>query len=276
MVTVDRADADTPMMVTAVSMDGTKITSWRSGTGPALVLVHGTAMDHRQWDGVVPELAPYFSVYAMDRRGRGASGDGPAFAIEREVEDVVAVVNDIGDPVHIIGSSYGAICSLEAARRTQRIASLVLYEPPLLGGMVELPPGFLDEVERLSAEGRREEAAVQVYQTMMGLSPEVIEQLRADPGWANRVASVPAIPREVRAVQGYRFNWNAYRDMDRRTLLLDGELSPPPLRASTAAVDAILSHSRVVVLHGQGHGAVRFAPKLVAAEVLAFLRSATE
>jgi pimeloyl-ACP methyl ester carboxylesterase len=276
MVTIDRADADTPMIMTAVSTDGTRITSWRTGTGPALVLVHGTAMDHTQWDGVVPELAPYFSVYAMDRRGRGASGDGPAFSIEHEVEDVVAVVNDIGDPVHIIGSSYGAICSLEAARRTQRIASLVLYEPALLGMPDELPPGFLDEVERLSAEGRREEAAVQVYQTMMGLSPELIEQLRADPSWGNRVASVPAIPREVRAVQAYRFNWNAYRDMDRRTLLLDGELSPPPLRASTAAVGAILSHSRVAVLHGQGHGALRFAPKLVAAEVLAFLRSATE
>jgi pimeloyl-ACP methyl ester carboxylesterase len=276
MVTVDRADADIPMMVTAVSSDGTKITSWRSGTGPALVLVHGTAIDHTQWDGVVPELAPYFSVYAMDRRGRAASGDGPAFAIEREVEDVVAVVHEIGNSVHIIGSSYGAICALEAARRTQRIASLVLYEPPLLGGMYELPPGFLDEVERLNAEGSREEAAVHVYQTMMRLSPEEIEQLRADPGWGNRVASVPAIPREVRAVQDYRFNWNAYRDMDRRTLLLDGELSPPPLRASTAAVNAILSHSRVVVLHGQGHGALRFAPKLVAAEVLAFLRSATE
>lgn len=276
MVTVDRADADTPMMVTAVSKDGTKITSWRSGTGPALVLVHGGAVDHTGWDGVLPELAPYFTVYAMDRRGRGASGDGPAFAIEREVEDVLAVLNDIGDSVHMIGHSYGAICALEAARRTQRIASLVLYEPPLLGMPDELPPGVLDEVERLIAEGRREEAAVQVYRTMLGRSPEEIEQLRADPGWGNRVGSAPAIPREVRAVQDYRFNWNGYRDMDRRTLLLDGELSPPRLRASTAAVDAILPNSRVVVLHGQGHAALRFAPKLVAAEVLTFLRSDTE
>jgi pimeloyl-ACP methyl ester carboxylesterase len=117
---------------------------------------------------------------------------------------------------------------------------------------------------------------VQVYQTMLGRSPEEIDQLRADPGWRNRVASAPAIPREIRAVQDYRFNWNGYRDMDRPTLLLDGELSPPPLRASTAAVDAILSNSRVVVLHRQGHAALRFAPKLVAAEVLAFLRSDTE
>jgi pimeloyl-ACP methyl ester carboxylesterase len=85
-----------------------------------------------------------------------------------------------------------------------------------------------------------------------------------------------AIPREIRAVQDYRFNWNGYRAMDRPTLLLDGELSPPRLRASTAAVDAILSNSRVVVLHRQGHAALRFAPKLVAAEVLKFLRSDTE
>jgi pimeloyl-ACP methyl ester carboxylesterase len=276
MVTVNRKDADGPMMVVAVSKDGTKIASWRSGTGPALVLVHGSAMDHGQWDGVVPELARYFSVYAMDRRGREASGDGPAFAIEREVEDVVAVVSDIDDPVHIIGSSYGALCSLEAVRLTQRIASLVLYEPPLLGMPGELPLGFLDELERLTAEGRREEATIRVYRTMLGRTPEEVEQFRADPNWGNRVASVLSIPREVRAVQEYRFNWNGYRDMDRPTLLLDGELSPPPLRASTAAVHAILSNSRVAILKGQGHAAVRFAPKLVAAEVLKFLRSTTE
>jgi pimeloyl-ACP methyl ester carboxylesterase len=212
----------------------------------------------------------------MDRRGRGASGDSLAFAIEREVDDVVAVVNDIGAPVHIIGSSYGALCALEAARLTQKIASLVLYEPPLLGMPSELPLGFLDELERLTAEGHREEAAVQVYQTMMRLPPEKLEQLRADPNWETRVGSVPTIPREVRAVQEYRFNWDAYRDMDRPTLLLDGELSPPPLRAATAAVHAILSNSRVAILKGQGHAAVRFAPKLVAAEVLKFLQSATE
>jgi pimeloyl-ACP methyl ester carboxylesterase len=276
MVTVDRKDADAPTMVVAVSKDGTKIATWRSGAGPALVLVHGTAMDHNQWDGVMPELARYFSVYAMDRRGRGASGDSLAFAIEREVDDVVAVVNDIGDPVHVMGSSYGALCSLEAARLTQKIASLVLYEPPLLGMPSELPIGFLDELERLTAEGHHEEAAVQVYQTMMRLPPEKLEQLRADPNWGTRVASVPTIPREVRAVQDYRFNWDAYRDMNRQTLLLDGELSPPRLRASTAALGAILSHSRVAVLHGQGHAAARFAPTLVAAEVLKFLRSTTE
>jgi pimeloyl-ACP methyl ester carboxylesterase len=276
MVTVDRKDADGPTMVVAVSKDGTNIASWRSGTGPAMVLVHGTAMDHSQWDGVVPELARYFSVYAMDRRGRGASGDSLAFAIEREVDDVVAVANDIGDPVHIVGSSYGAICALEAARLTQKIASLVLYEPPLLGMPGEFQLGFLDEVERLSAEGRREEAAVQVYQNMMRLSPEQLEQLRADANWGNRVASVLPVPREMRAVEDYRFNWDAYQDMDRHILLLDGELSPPRLRASTAALAAILSHSRVAVLHGQAHGAVRYAPTLVAAEVLKFLRSTSE
>src|SRR5262249_9088608 len=75
MVSIDRKDTDGRTMGVAASKDGTKLASWRSGTGPALVLVHGTAMDHSQWDGVVPDLARGFSVYALDRRGRGASGD---------------------------------------------------------------------------------------------------------------------------------------------------------------------------------------------------------
>jgi pimeloyl-ACP methyl ester carboxylesterase len=212
----------------------------------------------------------------MDRRGRGGSGDAPSYTVEREFEDVAAVVDSLGRGVHLVGQSYGALCALEAARLTQRIASLVLYEPPLLGMPGELPLGFLDEVDRLTAEGRREEATIRVYRTMLGRTPEEVEQFRADPNWGNRVASVLSIPREVHAVQEYRFNWNGYRDMDRPTLLLDGELSPPPLRASTAAGHAILSNSRVAILKGQDHAALRFAPALVAAELLKFLRSTTE
>ena len=103
MVTLGRADAGAPIMVTVRSKDGTNIASWRSGTGPALVLVHGTTVDHTAWDGVRPALEPSFTVYAMDRRGRGGSGDAPTFAVEREVEDVAALVDSIDGAVHVMG-----------------------------------------------------------------------------------------------------------------------------------------------------------------------------
>lgn len=258
-------------MVTATSKDGTEIASWRSGTGPALVLVHGTPGDHTVWDGLLTHLQPHFTLYAMDRRGRGASGDSPAFELEREIEDVVAVVNEIGGSVHVMGHSYGALCVLEAAALTPNISSLVLYDPPVISmGPDELPPGLLEDVETLIAEERRDDALARV----LGRSSQEIEQLRGDPLWSSRVSSVQAFPREMRAgALDYRFNWNGYGDMDRPTLLLAGELSPPRLRASAAGLSAILSNSRVVVLQGQRHGGLRTAPQLVADECIRFLRS---
>jgi pimeloyl-ACP methyl ester carboxylesterase len=117
-------------MLTVVSRDGTEIAAWRSGSGPPLVLVHGGTTDHTNWDGVVSELGRHFTVYAMDRRGRGGSGDAPTYAVEREFEDVATIVDRLGGPVHLMGHSYGALCALEATRLTSNIAKLVLYEPP--------------------------------------------------------------------------------------------------------------------------------------------------
>lgn len=124
MTTINPPGADQPLAMTVVSKDGTQIASWRSGKGPALVLVHGTTADHTIWDGLVPRLTPYVTVYAMDRRGRGASGDNKAFAVEREVEDVAAVVNGIGGRVDVMGHAYGALWALEAATLTPNIARL--------------------------------------------------------------------------------------------------------------------------------------------------------
>ena len=273
MVTTDRADAGAPIMVTVPSKDGTTIAAWRSGTGPALVLVHGTTVDHTAWDGVRPALEPSFTLYAMDRRGRGGSGDGPTFSVEREAEDVAAVVESIDGAVHVVGHSYGALPILEAARLTSNVASLVLYDPPAISmGSDELPPGLLEELEGLIAQDRRDEAAGRVYQRILGRSPEEIEQVRAEPSWSSRVASAHTVPRELRAGLEYRFAWNGARAIEQPTLLLTGELSPPRLRASVAALHAVLPTSRVAILQGQGHAGLRTAPNLVAAEVHDFLR----
>src|SRR5690349_18162579 len=102
-------------MLTARSKDGTSIAFTRSGSGPPLVLVHGTTADHTRWAPILPELETRFTVHAVDRRGRGGSGDGPRYALDREFDDIAAVVDAIGAPVMLLGHSYGAICSLEAA-----------------------------------------------------------------------------------------------------------------------------------------------------------------
>src|SRR5918997_3847853 len=101
------------------SKDGTTIAYRRSGEGPPLVLVHGTAGDHGRWRPVLPAFEERFAVYAIDRRGRGGSGDSEDYTIEREFEDVAAVVDSVGEPALVLGHSYGALCALEAALLTR-------------------------------------------------------------------------------------------------------------------------------------------------------------
>ena len=115
---------------TVTSIDGTPIAYWRSGQGPPLVLVHGTTADHSRWAPVLPTFEEHFSVCAIERRGRGGSGDSEDYAIEREFEDVAAVVDSFGEPAFLVGHSYGAICALEASLLTPGVRKLVLYEPP--------------------------------------------------------------------------------------------------------------------------------------------------
>ncbi|MGZ8749285.1 MAG: alpha/beta fold hydrolase [Pseudonocardia sp.] len=136
------------------SADGTPIAYWRSGRGPALVLVHGSTADHTRWDRVRPLLEPHHTVLAMDRRGRGASGDGGPYSLGAEAADVVAVVAaataEQGEPVDVFGHSFGAHCALEAALLTTGIRRLALYEPAIIPVTT---PEFTAGLERLLAEG---------------------------------------------------------------------------------------------------------------------------
>src|SRR5690349_10979635 len=93
-------------VVIVASRDGTPIALWKTGTGPSLLVVHGTCADHSAWDLVVPLLSDRFTIYAMDRRGRGASGDAPEYALEREIEDVLAAVEALPAPVYLYGHSF--------------------------------------------------------------------------------------------------------------------------------------------------------------------------
>src|SRR5687767_1129250 len=109
-------------MQTVESRDGTRIAFWRSGSGPPLLLVHGATADHTTtWRFVLQEFERRFTVYAMDRRGRGCSGDSAAYDLQREAEDVVAVIDSIGEPVHLLGHSYGGLCAIEAALLTRNV-----------------------------------------------------------------------------------------------------------------------------------------------------------
>jgi len=113
------------------SRDRTLIAVECAGAGPNLVIVHGGTGDRTRWKPLFPFFASHFTVCAMDRRGRGASGDSADYSLQKAAEDVAAVVDSRPGTVFVLGHSIGGVCALEAAFLTDKISKLVLYEPPL-------------------------------------------------------------------------------------------------------------------------------------------------
>ena len=255
-----------------VSEDGTPIAVCASGEGPPLVLVHGAAADHSRWAPVLPALEERFTVLAVDRRGRGLSGDADGYALEREFEDVAAVVAWAGEGISVLGHSYGGICALEAALLTDRIEKLVLYEPPM--GFLESPPHVVDRLEALLAAGERDELVAFFMREVAGLPSDQVELMRSLPAWEARLAVAHTIPREERASREYAFDADRFRELRVPTLFLEGGDSPDPFKEAGEAVRAALPDCRVVVMPGQRHAAMDTGTELFTAEVLSFLEAA--
>jgi pimeloyl-ACP methyl ester carboxylesterase len=254
------------------SKDGTPIAYWRSGEGPPLVLVHGTAADHGRWAPVLPAFEERFSVCAVDRRGRGGSGDSDYYAIEREFEDVAAVVDSVGEPTILLGHSYGALCALEAALLTRNVRKLVLYEPGIeVAGQKIYPQEVIERLEALLEAGDRDGVVATFMREVAGLPPETVEHMRSQPAWQALVAPAHTIPRELRAGKAYRLNPERFGDLWVPTLLLSGGESPAALRKAAEAVKETLSDSRIVVMAGQGHAAMDTRTDLFTTEVLRFV-----
>jgi pimeloyl-ACP methyl ester carboxylesterase len=264
-------------MEAVTSRDGTPIAYERTGEGPPLVMVHGMTSTHRSWE-LLPKLREHFTAYAMERRGRGESGDDAEYSLEREVEDVLALVDSTGGdgPVDLLGHSHGAILVLEAAlRRAGRVRRLVLYEGslPFPEGTELYRPEALDAVRSRLEAGDKEGALLAFYREIAMLAPEDIEMVRSLPQYPTLVAMAPTIPRELQAEEGYYAEFDPARlgDFGVPTLVLVGGESPAFEKAAAEALVAALPAGRLVVLPGQGHLAHRTAPELLEREVLQFL-----
>lgn len=257
---------------TVISRDGTAIAYQRRGRGPLLVMVHGSGVDHSRWGGVVEPLAEHFTLCMVDRRGRGQSGDGPSYAIEREFEDVAAVVEALPSPPSVLGHSYGAICALEAARLTTRIARLAIYEPPFpVPGQPSFPAGLCERLAALLERGDREGIVTSFLTDVLRLGPDDVTLLRRTSGWPVRLAAAATLPREVAGALAYRFRPELFGGLRVPSLFLYGNRSPVSLQASTRMAAAAIPGSRLEVLVGHAHGAMSTGPQLFLAKVLPFL-----
>ena len=227
--------------------------------------VEGSAADHHRWAPVQPALGERFTVLAIDRRGRGLSGDADGYPLEREYEDVAAVTDWAGEAVHVPGHSHGGVCVLEAALLTDRIRKLVLYEPPI--GLPKSPPQVVARLDELLAAGERDELVAFFMREVARLPPDQAELLRSMPAWDARLAVAHTIPREEQVNRAYAFDPGPFRDVRVPTLFLVGGDSAEPFKAAAEAVQAALPDCRIVVMPGQRHAAMDSAPDLFASEV---------
>jgi pimeloyl-ACP methyl ester carboxylesterase len=257
------------------SPDGTTIGYFTSGDGPPLLLVHGGLGDHTRWGELVPYLEPHFTVHAMDRRGRGASGDGPAYAPEREFEDVAAVVDAVaegeGRAVDVYAVSNGATFALGAAPLTTNVRRLALYEPGIHDAKDLITPEIDQRMKALIAAGDGDTLVETFFRDVLGLGDDGVATMRAQPSWPARVAAAPTLPRELRNAPEDLFDAARAATVAVPTLLLVGSESPEGLRADVRRVAEAVPNARIEVLEGQAHSADLLAPELVAEKLLAFL-----
>jgi pimeloyl-ACP methyl ester carboxylesterase len=194
----------------------------------------------------------------MDRRGHGASAEGTNYSIRKEAEDIVAVINSQHGKVNLVGHSYGAICSFEAAFLTSKISKLVLYEPPF---MQTIDPAIPTKMESLISKNQREDALVLFLTEVVKVPPQEIAAARKSPTWANRVAAIHNSVRETRALNDYKFDAARAAKLRLPTLLLTGSETARHHTESINTLARALPDQRTYVFKGQGHNAIDTVPE---------------
>lgn len=241
-------------MQTTRSSDGTTIAYQRTGSGPALVLVVGAFCDRQTTASLAALLAPHFTVYEYDRRGRGDSGDGGTYAVEREVEDLGAVVSAAGGSALAYGHSSGGILVLEAAARGVPLTRLAVYEPPYTAPEDGEPSyELLERVQKRLADDDPDGAA-EAFMSGAGAPPEAIAGARQSPYWSRMRALAPTLVHDLTLSDGGRVPGERLARVAVPTLALSGGASPEwAARACRRVTDAV-ANARAEVLDGQGHG----------------------
>jgi pimeloyl-ACP methyl ester carboxylesterase len=218
-------------------------------------------------------LEEQFTIYAIDRRGYGESGDASGYAIEREFEDIAAVVNSLGKGVNLLGHSFGGLCVLEAALLTPLVRRLIVYEPSELpvAGAPLYPEGMIDRLQDLLDSGDRESVVTTLMREAVNMPSHEIELLKASPVFPSMVAAAHTVPRESRAEEDYQFEPKRFENFHAPTLLLLGGDSPSFFKTTIETWHTALPNSRIMILPGQQHIAHYTAPDLFVDVVQKFL-----
>jgi len=241
-------------METVKSRDGTEIAFDRVGQGPPVVLVSGGSVDRMSNAGLAQELASDLTVLYYDRRGRGPSGDTQPYAIDREIEDIGAVIEAAGGEAGIYGSSSGAVLAMLAAAAGLSIPKVAMWEPPYIPeGWPRPPEDQVEQYETMVAEGRRGDAVEFFMSKVVGLPPEFVAGAREQPFWAATEALAHTLAYDARIMGDYRIPTDRVANVKAETLVVAGGADMPFMRETAQALADALPSGSVRFLDGQGH-----------------------
>ena len=244
-------------MKTVISKDGTPIAFDQSGQGPALILVAG-ALTIRARSSLAARLAPHFSVFAYDRRGRGESGDTAPYAVKREVEDIDALITEAGGSAFLFGHSSGGALALEAALQLgdEKVKKLAIYEVPYNDDHEAKPTwrAYIQQLTELLAANRRGDAVARFMQES-GMPAEQIEGMRHSPAWPSLEAIAPTLAYDHTAILGEDVSAPIGRAAQVRvpTLVMNGSASYPFMYETARALSQAMPHAQLRTLEGQDH-----------------------
>lgn len=243
-------------MKSLTSKDGTIITFDQLGQGAPVVLVSGGSVDKGSNMSLAEALAKHFTVYNYDRRGRGKSGDTQPYAVDREIEDIEAIIDEAGGKAYLYGSSSGAALALEAAYKLpNKVTKLALWEPPYIMEGFPRPPANTAQIyTELVAAGRRGDAAEFFMSKVVGLPPEFVASARSAPWWPSQEALAHTLAYDATIMGDYALPEAKIADLKVPTVVIDGGASFPFMRATADAIAKILKdRGQRRTLEGQQH-----------------------
>ncbi len=259
-------------MRTVNSADGTAIAFDLFGSGAPVIMVAGAFSTRWATEPLALALQDRFTILNYDRRGRGDSSDTLPYAVEREIEDINALIDSAGGSAAVFGHSSGATLALRAAAQGLAITKLALYEPPFLvdGSRPPLAADLPQQLSELIAAGRRGDA-VELYQTKaVGIPEEVVVQMRHAPFRPALEAIAHTLVYDATIVGDLTLPTEMIASITTPALVIDGELSPPLLGNAAQAVAETLPNGRRCTLAGQTHD---ISPQVTAAALTEFLSS---
>lgn len=238
------------------SKDGTIIAYEQSGQGPALVVVGGVLGDHQQQAGLAALLAEHFTVYNIDRRGHGESGFTAPYAVEREVEDIDALIIQAGGSAFVYGTSGLGVLSMEAAARglSPKMKKLAVWEPPYIidDSRPPVPQDYKEQLIQLLQEGRRGDMIELYFTKAVGLPAEFVAPMRTQPFWAAQEALAPTLVYDATLMGDYSLPKERLASIIVPTLVIDGGQTPWLSHAAQVVAD-VLPHAQRRTLAGQPH-----------------------